>query len=336
MRDNAKQILFLMVLLAGFTVFMVQVPARLYWPYLVSNYIIAIGVYYWEYRKERMLEKPGLGRYLFPKDIWQHPSTFNDSILALVNFGLILSVFNYGIFSTKFYKDAAHSLSAYWPAAATTEPASASIMVLFTLAALAAGEFFYYWYHRMMHTVPAFWEFHKVHHSAKVMTPIAVYRLHPVDFWLTAAIRSFGVALLDVVFLHYYSGPANFWVLAKVNGFIFLANLLGGVLHHSHIWLSFGPWAERFIISPAQHQIHHSENAAHYNKNYGAVLSIWDWVFGSVYLTKADNENITLGLGDPKEEESYSTAIGLLTSPFVKIVNMAKRRKMRAQQTPDG
>jgi sterol desaturase/sphingolipid hydroxylase (fatty acid hydroxylase superfamily) len=28
------------------------------------------------------------------------------------------------------------------------------------------SDFFYYWFHRMQHTVPAFWHFHKVHHSA--------------------------------------------------------------------------------------------------------------------------------------------------------------------------
>lgn len=29
------------------------------------------------------------------------------------------------------------------------------------------------------------WEFHKVHHSAQVLTPITVYRMHPVDELLT-------------------------------------------------------------------------------------------------------------------------------------------------------
>jgi len=34
--------------------------------------------------------------------------------------------------------------------------------------------------------VPFLWEFHKVHHSANVLTPITAFRVHPVDTWLFA------------------------------------------------------------------------------------------------------------------------------------------------------
>ena len=31
------------------------------------------------------------------------------------------------------------------------------------------------------HKIPALWEFHKVHHSAEVMTPLTELRQHPVE-----------------------------------------------------------------------------------------------------------------------------------------------------------
>ena len=40
--------------------------------------------------------------------------------------------------------------------------------------------------HYLQHRVPVFWEFHKVHHSAQVLTPITLYRMHPIDDMLTA------------------------------------------------------------------------------------------------------------------------------------------------------
>ena len=48
-----------------------------------------------------------------------------------------------------------------------------------------------------------------------------------------------------------------------------------------------------FLISPAQlcHSI-----SKHYNKNYGAALAIWDWIFGSLHHSE-ETENLTLGLG---------------------------------------
>ena len=35
-----------------------------------------------------------------------------------------------------------------------------------------------------MHRVPALWEFHKVHHSAEVLTPLTEWRQHPLELML--------------------------------------------------------------------------------------------------------------------------------------------------------
>jgi len=75
----------------------------------------------------------------------------------------------------------------------------------------------------------------------------------------------------------------GYWVLGvDVVGFALAA--LGGNLRHSHVWLSYGPWLERWFISPAQHQIHHSRDPRDHDRNFGAGLAVWDWVFGSLSL----------------------------------------------------
>ena len=55
-------------------------------------------------------------------------------------------------------------------------------------------------------------------------------------------------------------------------------------LQHSHMWIAFRGWLGRIFISPAHHQVHHSTNPTHFNKNLGSCLAIWDWLFGTLYV----------------------------------------------------
>jgi len=75
----------------------------------------------------------------------------------------------------------------------------------------------------------------------------------------------------------------------------FLFNALGANLRHSHIWLSFGS-LERWFISPAQHQIHHSSAEADRDINFGTCLAIWDRLFGSHRRASITPISISFGL----------------------------------------
>ena len=63
-----------------------------------------------------------------------------------------------------------------------------------------------------------------------------------------------------------------------VNIFIFLFNVFGSNLRHSHIGISYWKWLEFILISPAQHHLHHSVSKEHHDKNFGVSLAIWDWI----------------------------------------------------------
>jgi sterol desaturase/sphingolipid hydroxylase (fatty acid hydroxylase superfamily) len=98
--------------------------------------------------------------------------------------------------------------------------------------------------------------------------------------------------------------------------FIFsIFHLLGANMRHSHIWLSFGPILERIIISPAQHQIHHSKAPRHWDRNYGEVFAIWDWLFGTLYLPGKEREIIEFGaVGD--DTQAHPTLFAAYVQPF--------------------
>ena len=50
------------------------------------------------------------------------------------------------------------------------------------------------------------------------------------------------------------------------------------------MWIPFTGLAGRILQSPAHHQIHHSDNPAHWDKNLGFALAVWDWAFGTLYI----------------------------------------------------
>src|SRR5262249_30129302 len=53
--------------------------------------------------------------------------------------------------------------------------------LIVTLALFLAYELAYWVDHYLSHRIPVLWEFHKVHHTAEVLSPITNFRMHPVD-----------------------------------------------------------------------------------------------------------------------------------------------------------
>ena len=64
-------------------------------------------------------------------------------------------------------------------------------------------------------------------------------------------------------------------------------------------------WIERFFISPAQHQLHHSIAEEHYDKNFGVSLAVWDWMFGSLHLS-IEKDDFQLGVQEAHEYDAHS------------------------------
>ena len=61
---------------------------------------------------------------------------------------------------------------------------------------------------------------------------------------------------------------------------------LGSNLRHSHIKIRYPKILEHIFISPGQHQIHHSTEKKHFDKNFGVAFAIWDLMFGSLALSE--------------------------------------------------
>ena len=67
-------------------------------------------------------------------------------------------------------------------------------------------------------------------------------------------------------------------------------------------------------MSPAQHHIHHSTAKEHIDKNFGVALSVWDWMFDSLCLSKTQ-EQLSFGLSGEQSREQHSLK-GLYLAPI--------------------
>ena len=171
------------------------------------------------------------------------------------------------------------------------------IALLFTFSFFLFDDFTKYWVHRFMHKWPILWALHKVHHSAETLNPITVYRTHPLEGIVFSLRGAFSQGIIISIFIYLFGSKVDLVTILGVNVFVFVFHIAGSNLRHSHIGIQYWSWLEKLIISPAQHQLHHSLDLKHYDKNFGATLAIWDWIFGSLHHSE-DVEGLILGIDD--------------------------------------
>jgi sterol desaturase/sphingolipid hydroxylase (fatty acid hydroxylase superfamily) len=297
---------------------LILVPgSRTYWPYLFVS--LLLGYIVWHHEKRLRLRLPN-HLNLFSRDTWLSRSAINDYLLITVNmaiFSLLLNAFV--VHAPRWIATGAQWLPVMGATQISSIPQWA-IALLLAASLFVVDDFLRFLVHLLEHRVKWLWELHKVHHSATVMNFVTAERQHPVSIFLTSNVLVFGAIAVNLLFLALFADEVKpaYWLGANV--FWVCANFLASSLRHSPAWLSFGPKVERWLISPAQHQIHHSENPTHYDKNYGSTLAIWDRLFGSLYLTTSKREFLTFGLGD--DNSQFTSLRQLFFVPMKRILKL--------------
>ncbi len=287
------------------TEYFIDPNRRLFWLYLLSSF--AISVLY-------LALAPKQRRRNATSKLWLHPSAILDykyffvsvfiktfMLLPLLLSAQQVSLYSYELLSSQF---------GYMRLRLPRE----IVIGLYTAALFIVSDFTRYWLHRLLHTVPVLWRFHKVHHSAKVLTPFTFYRVHPVENLLFGFRYALSIGTVTGVFLFLFGAMIDIHTVLGVNIFIFIFSLLGSNLRHSHIPLRYPGFLEYLFISPRQHQIHHS--SSHFDKNYGGYLAIWDLIFGSLQRS-LDTKILRFGL-HKTQMRSYTTLRQLLLTPFTR------------------
>ena len=274
------------------------------------------------------------GEFLFPKSVYLHPSAILDYkyyfcfiLLRTLYMGaLIIGV----AASTALIETV---LTAMFGAGGIVNAPVWLAMLLATIVEVMCFELGYWFGHRILHEVPALWEFHKVHHSAAVLTPTTGGRVHPVDDVVmgncNAVMTGFGLGAMSWLF----GEAAHPYTIMGVNAWFVIYVATFFHMRHTQIWIAFtGPFGH-VMQSPAHHQIHHSDAPVHAGTNLGYGMVFWDWVFGTLHVpTKQDQETIVFGMG-PEGAEYRDLYDGFIL-PFVKAARLALPRKPDPHSIP--
>jgi sterol desaturase/sphingolipid hydroxylase (fatty acid hydroxylase superfamily) len=281
-------------------------------------------------KRGRRLRWRTIGRALFPKRIIEAKSNQADIGYLFFNVFVFGVVFGWAVLSYQSISNGiiAGLVALFGQLQPTTLPAYVPRIVI-TVMLFLAYELGYWFNHWLSHKVPLLWEFHKVHHSAQVLTPLTNFRVHPVYTWMFANILAFTAAVANGLGNYMFGETAYQYALSDTN--IILVLFIHAYVHlqHSHIWISFRGVMGRILISPAHHQVHHSDNPKHFDKNFGSCLALWDWMFGTLYVPRKEREPLTFGFADRPDAH---TVKGELVNP---LIDAAAHLKPLWQRQPE-
>ena len=73
-------------------------------------------------------------------------------------------------------------------------------------------------------------------------------------------------------------------------------------------------WLQPVPVTSDFHRVHHSVSAAQANSNYGAVLAVWDRLFGTcASISRAQHERIVFGVRELPRRECLKPSAMFLT-----------------------
>ncbi len=292
--------------------------------YLGGALLFAAAVMMWRRRGRKSVR--GLWRLLGSRRLLTHASTILDLKLYLLNGVLIL--FAYGLFelSSEAWSSGARgaltTLFGAHPPLPAPRWVAGSVTTVVQVLALELG----YWaLHYAFHKVPALWTIHRVHHSAEVMTPLTEWRQHPIEFIAFANVLTLSMGASYGAMGWLFGSGAEPFTLFQLNILLVIHLATFHHLRHSGVWIAATGWLGRVVHSPAHHQIHHSTDPRHFDRNLGYALSIWDAAFGTLWVPERRGR-VALGCDEPAHEG----VVDALARPLLSWLPGPKRKPAQA------
>ena len=160
----------------------------------------------------------------------------------------------------------------------------------------------FYVAHVAMHRIPAFWRYHRVHHSDPAVDVTTTIRQHP------------GESLIRYAFMAAFAIPLG----PSLGAFaVYRAgSAISGLVEHAN--LRFPAWLDSSLALvftwPNMHKVHHSREARYADTNYGNIVSWWDRLFFT-FTPARHGASIAYGL-EGHDDAALQTTMGLLRLPY--------------------
>lgn len=229
----------------------------------------------------------------YKKNKWRHAGVnFSFTLMHL----LIHTGFAVLIVWLSDWCNAVHFGIAQWGNASVLGTIVISFLVL---------DFFGGWLvHLVQHKTPVLWRFHVVHHSDNNVDVTTGLRHHPAESVLRGVFFLAGVVV---------AGAPVYAVMIYQTTLV-----LATQFTHANINLPkrFDKMLSFVFVSPNMHKVHHHWQQPYTDSNYGAVLAVWDRLFGT--FLKLDHSQIRYGLDRYYPNEHDENLMLLLRKPFQK------------------
>lgn len=177
------------------------------------------------------------------------------------------------------------NVDAWWPG--VTDLAPVSFLVYLVLL-----DFVDYWMHRGQHRLGWWWALHAVHHSQRQMTFWSDNRNHLIDDLLRDAALAAVAVVVGVA-------PGQFIALTVAS------RVMQSLQHGNLRWRWRGP-AERLLVSPSYHRLHHAIGYGHDGPargcNFAVLFPVWDVLFGTADFRPGF---LPTGIGDQLQGRDY-------------------------------
>ncbi|MFT5691224.1 MAG: sterol desaturase/sphingolipid hydroxylase (fatty acid hydroxylase superfamily) [Oceanicoccus sp.] len=299
------------------------------WPLLLLTFFTAMV--FWFIRTGRGA-KDANGRerpmkfveYLFPKKIYTHQSARVDIGLYLIDKALmpIWVLAFLGSVAPFVEQTTISALQGLFGASPELAP-TIGWRLLYGAVTILIADMVFFFTHLMMHKTQIGWAVHKVHHSAQVLTPLTRPREHFIAAPVWALGPAVGLSLSSGIFAFLFNGDITQVTVWNIGIFTILYAFNGNFRHY-HVSFRYPHWLEYWLQSPGMHHTHHSYLEKHWDTNLGLVTSIWDRMFGTLYIADLYEET-PWGLA-PKDQCEYTTLSDNLMTPLREIVRIIRRK----------
>jgi sterol desaturase/sphingolipid hydroxylase (fatty acid hydroxylase superfamily) len=177
----------------------------------------------------------------------------------------------------------------------------------------------FYVLHRAKHHWRWLWRLHETHHSSAELDWFSSVRFHPLEKLFDRSIYLFPLLFLGV------SEPALL-ILAAFDATI-------ASFSHANLNWRIGPLIYVFV-GPEMHRWHHSSDPRRQRCNFGNNLSIFDWIFGTAFVSRENP--VSFGLGNPRfPEGNFVRQFFYAFRPFPRRRSLGRPKESAPPLMPD-
>lgn len=136
----------------------------------------------------------------------------------------------------------------------------------------------FYTNHRLCHSNKWLWAIHGVHHQSEDYNYSVGLRMpwwhKVVSFWTPLPLAVMGFSIQDYIIVISLHAAVQIWT-------------------HTQLFEKRIPVFEWLFVTPSHHRVHHGKNKRYIDKNFGGVLSVWDYLFKSY---EPESEKVIFGV----------------------------------------